>query len=153
MRAVYQKAESKGVNLKAAKAAMKIIKSEGDEEKIQDIIADMTATIQYLGLFGFTLTSQQLELFKFDQPTLQPIDEKAFGDGLLAGRMGEVDNPHDLNSDSGRKWAEGHERGIEERKLILSMEVEERDDELIPGERDESTVDIEEELEGEASEL
>ncbi len=123
MRSIYSRAEERGVNLTAAKSALKIMESES-EEKVQDLVQNMVDTIRYLALVGYNLTKAQLELFSFSPQAPQPLDEKAYEDGLRAGRrgIGIGDNPHDLNTESGKNWARGNEIGAEERRLVLRME-------------------------------
>ena len=145
MRAVYENAEKKGVNLAAAKSAIQIIKSSSDA-KIQEYIENTTATIHYLGLCGFNLTKAQRELFDFNSEDLQPIEDKAFSEGLYAGRTGlpATDCKHDQSTTAGQKWIEGHNQGASERQRVFDMDTSESSDEpateVIPGEQ----TDIEE---------
>lgn len=120
-RAALSKAEGKGINLPAAKRALKILKSG----KAEEFTAEMQELLRYLKILGVGIKKAQLDLFE-TATTLAPIDEKAFDDGLRAGRLGEAaDNPHDLTTDAGQQWIKGHYQGSEERQLVLAMQAEE----------------------------
>ncbi|MBZ9939162.1 hypothetical protein LB518_22890 [Mesorhizobium sp. BR1-1-16] len=144
MRSTYAKAEAKGVNLAAAKRALKIQKSG----KAEEFVDEMTKLLQYLNILGIGVQKSQLDLFEV-APTLAPIDEKAELDGLRAGRFGEPadHNPHDLSTDAGQRWLEGHYRGTEERKLVFALQAaEESETEVIEGdEADDGQTDVEDE--------
>lgn len=120
-RAALSKAEGKGINLPAAKRALKILKSG----KAEEFTAEMQELLRYLNILGFGIKKSQLDLFE-TATTLAPIDEKAFEDGLRAGRLGEAaDNPHDLSTPAGQQWLSGHHKGSDERRLVLAMQAEE----------------------------
>jgi hypothetical protein len=120
-RAALSKAEGKGINLPAAKRALKILKSG----KAEEFTAEIQELLRYLNILGVGIKKSQLDLFE-TATTLAPIDEKAFEDGLRAGRLGEAaDNPHDLSTAAGQQWLKGHHKGSEERRLILAMQAEE----------------------------
>ncbi|MFI5409116.1 hypothetical protein [Kaistia sp. UC242_56] len=120
-RAALSKAEGKGINLPAAKRALKILKSG----KAEEFTAEMQELLRYLNILGVGIQKSQLDLFQ-TATTLAPIDEKAFEDGLRAGRLGEAaDNPHDQSTAAGQQWIKGHYQGAEERRLVLDMQAEE----------------------------
>lgn len=120
-RAALSKAEGKGINLPAAKRALKILKSG----KAEEFTAEMQELLRYLNILGVGIKKSQLDLFE-TATTLAPIDEKAFDDGLRAGRLGEAaDNPHDLSTAAGQQWIKGHYQGSEERQQVLAMQAEE----------------------------
>ncbi|WP_139251585.1 hypothetical protein [Kaistia soli] len=136
MRATYAKAEGKGINLAAAKRALKIQKSG----KAEEFAAELAKLLQYLNILGIGVQKSQLDLFEV-APNLAPIDEKAELDGLRAGRFGEPAdrNPHDLTTAAGQRWLEGHYRGVEERKLVFALQAaEESETEVIDGDEAES---------------
>ncbi|PHQ71756.1 MAG: hypothetical protein COB93_02455 [Sneathiella sp.] len=124
--------EASGLNMKAAKDALKIVK----KGKVEATVSYLESLTRYLRILGCPLEKQQLDMFEHGT-ALQPIDEKAYDEGLLAGRMGddEFDSPHELNSDSGREWARGYDVGQTERGRILAMEAE-PSAELIKGDGD-----------------
>ncbi len=142
-RAAHSRAEGKGINLAAAKRALKILKSGKGEE----FTAEMQELLRYLNILGVGIQKSQLDLFE-TAITLAPIDEKAFEDGLRAGRLGEApDNPHDLSTPAGQQWIRGHHQGSEERRLVLAMQAEEESEtEVIEAEDvDGNQIDIEDE--------
>ena len=142
MRSTYSKAEAKGINLAAAKRALKIQKSG----KAEEFVAEITKLLQYLNILGIGVQKSQLDLFEV-APILAPIDEKANLDGLRAGRFGEPAdrNPHDLNTEAGQSWLEGHYRGAEERKLVFALQAaEESATEIVEGDDgDDAQSDVE----------
>ncbi|MCX5569624.1 hypothetical protein [Kaistia nematophila] len=120
-RAALSKAEGKGINLPAAKRALKIVKTG----KAEDFVVEMQELLRYLNILGVGIKKAQLDLFE-TATTLAPIDEKAFDDGLRAGRLGEAaDNPHDLTTAAGQQWIKGHYQGSEERQRVIAMQAEE----------------------------
>lgn len=134
MRSTYAKAEAKGLNLAAAKRALKIQKSG----KAEEFAAELAELLRYLNILGIGVQKSQLDLFEV-APVLAPIDEKAHLDGLRAGRFGEPadKNPHELNTAAGQRWLEGHYRGVEERKLVFAMQAEEEaETKVVAGEED-----------------
>lgn len=142
MRAAYAKAEAKGVNLAAAKRALKIQKSG----KAEEFVAEMTELLRYLKIMGIGIQKSQLDLFDV-ATTLAPIDEKAREEGLLAGRWGKPadENPHDLSTPAGQSWLAAHYEGLEERRLVIAMQAaEESETEVIAGDdADGDQADIE----------
>lgn len=74
---------------------------------------------------AFETANFDLQIQLFDQSGLSP-SEKALQDGHRAGVAGESydKNPHDLNSDIGRKWEEGRMRGQAE--LVGKMPEKEK---------------------------
>lgn len=142
-RAALSKAEGKGINLPAAKRALKILKSG----KAEEFTAEMQELLRYLNILGVGIKKSQLDLFE-TATTLAPIDEKAFEDGLRAGRLGEApDNPHDLSTPAGQQWLTGHHKGAEERRLVLDMQaVEDSETEVLDADDvDGDQADIEDE--------
>jgi len=140
-RAALSKAEGKGINLAAAKRALKILKSG----KAEEFTAEMQELLRYLNILGVGIKKSQLDLFE-TATALAPIDEKAFEDGLRTGRLGEApDNPHDLSTPAGQQWIRGHHQGAEERRLVLDMQAEEESEtEVVDAEDvDEDQADLE----------
>lgn len=123
MRQIYSLAETNGVNLKAAKDVLRIIESKS-EKKIQEFVSETLAKIRYLSLLGHQLTPDQKDLFDFSSAEQPLFDEKAYEEGLRAGRLGEDpnSNPHDLNTEAGQRWLEGFHAGTADRKAVLQME-------------------------------
>lgn len=130
LRGIRSTLEAEGLNKKAATDALKIAK--GGKENIRKMVEYIESLTRYLRVLGCPLEKAQLDLFEHGT-ALQPIDEQAYEEGLLAGRSGEdrFENPHDVNSDSGRKWDEGYDVGAEERKILDQIQPGE---ELIKGE-------------------
>ncbi|EFO30128.1 hypothetical protein TRICHSKD4_3703 [Roseibium sp. TrichSKD4] len=139
--AILKKAGKLDINEGAFKQAAKLLSSDSDD-KVQDFVDETTLTLGYLKAAGFDVRQKQASLLDLisTEPDRTPIDEKAFADGLKAGRLGEVDaaNPHDLATSAGQKWIEGFARGRAERDLVLSMEAETS---VIKGEHPESSND------------
>lgn len=137
LRAAFSKAEGDGINLNAAKAALKVLKK--GEEAAKALVEDMTKTIRYLHLCGVELTKEQLELFSFTDTSSAPIDERAYEAGLAAGRMGhnQDDNKHGIDTSAGQKWLEGWHKGAEERRQVYAMQPKDQDgSELVKTEND-----------------
>lgn len=121
LRGLKSTLEAGGLNMKAAKDALKIAK--GGKGKVQEAVAYIEHLTRYLRILGAPLEKSQLDLFEAGV-ALQPIEEQAYSDGLLAGRTGEdrFENPHDVNSASGRRWDQGFDVGAGERKILLDIE-------------------------------
>ncbi len=135
MRAQFAKAEALGMNLKASKKAISLLKIGDDTTK--DWVEEVTETVRYLRLCGVELTKEQLELFNFTDTTMAPVDERAYENGLYCGRYGQNqnENPYDLSSEAGQKWMEGWNKGAEERRAVLAMEpTESQNSELVKSE-------------------
>lgn len=118
MRSVYAKAELQGLHLPAAKRALKVIKSD----KVDEMIEEITKTLEYLRYMGRDISAPQLDMFIASPPSA-PEDEKAENQGRVAGMMGhsEDQNPHDPASQKGRAWIAGFRDGEAQRKLVMSM--------------------------------
>lgn len=118
LRSVFAKAELQGLHLPAAKRALKVIKSD----KVDEMIEEITKTLEYLRLMGREVTAPQLDMFIASPPSA-PEDEKAENQGRVAGMMGqsEGDNPFDPASPKGRAWITGFRDGEAQRKLVMSM--------------------------------
>lgn len=110
-------AKETGLNTGAIQAAMKIVES-GDVEKW---IAQTRAISTCLRVMRYGVTSEQMEL-DF-QDSREPIDDRAAGDGLWAGRSEaeESDNPHQINTPAGQAWLGAFRTGRAEVDLVLSM--------------------------------
>lgn len=141
---VTKHVEGKGINLKAAKRALKIKKAG----KTDDAIAELKALFTYLRIFNVPVTKDQIEMFDHE-PKRQPAVEKGYELGLYAGRMGdgEGENPYDPTSPQGQAFLKGLAEGAEERRLVLQMEADEEherftdDDDSFPGENDDAGDD------------
>lgn len=142
MRSTYSRAEAKGINLPAAKRALKIQKSG----KAEEFVAEMTELLRYLKILGIGVQKSQLDLFE-TAPSLAPLDEKAYEDGLRAGRAGDAaDNPHAASTEAGQRWEAGYAQGAIERRLVLEMEAAEDENgaKVIPADEvDPDQTDIE----------
>jgi hypothetical protein len=138
LKAILNKLDASGLHTKAAVDALKIV----DKGKKEETVEYIQKLLAYLRIMGEPLQKAQLDLFE-SGPEPQPLDEKAYADGLRAGRLDDpYDNPHDPNSESGRQWQAGFDKGQEERRLILAMETEEQDPEDL-SEDDDDQSDIE----------
>lgn len=141
---VTKHVEGKGINLKAAKRALKIKKSG----KSEDAIAELAALFKYLMIFNIPVTKDQMDMFDHE-PKRQPAVDKAYEQGLYAGRMGEGEsqNAYDPTSPQGQAFLKGLAEGAEERRLVLQMEADEDnerftdEDDDLPGEEDEDEVE------------
>lgn len=124
-RGVYAQAERMGVNIPAAKKAMKL-KAKG---KLDDYLAEVRDVLRYMRLFGVRPAPEQIDFMEQD-PTLIPIEEKAWEEGRVAALMndGSVPNPHDENSKVGKKWADGWRQGRTERDLVMAMKPDDEDE-------------------------
>lgn len=124
-RGVYAQAEKVGVNIPAAKKAMKL-KAKG---KLDEFLKDVRDTLGYLRLLGMRPMPEQVDFFEQD-PSLIPIEEKAYEEGRYAAMMneGSVPNPHDENSKVGKKWADGWRQGRAERDLVMAMKMDDEDE-------------------------
>lgn len=120
LRSVQKHAEGKGVNLKAAAIALKIVKSGEADEWLQET----SAVTRYLKILRHGVQDSQLDM-SFESP-LAPIEEKAGLDGRAMGLDTSPDaieekNPHALNTRAGQAWLKGFRQGRTERDIILSM--------------------------------
>lgn len=126
LRSIMGHAEGKGINLKAAKRALSIVK-KGDSETW---LEETQAITRYLRILRHGIQSHQLEMFETSESDLAPIDEKAGLDGRAAGLDGkdESDNPHDLGTAAGQAWLAAYRQGYAERELVLSMAMDDEEE-------------------------
>jgi len=131
-RGVYAQAERMGVNVPAAKKAMKL-KAKG---KLDKWLKEVRDTLGYLRLLGIRPEPSQVDFFEQD-PSLIPLEEKAYDDGRREGWLQKgLPNPHDENSKVGRKWADGWRQGRKERELVMAMKPDDEDEADEEGEVD-----------------
>lgn len=125
-RAVYAQAERMGVNLPAAKKALALKKKDG---KLDEYLKEVKDTLRYMRLFGVRPQPSQVDFLDQD-PSLIPIEEKAYSEGRHAALMndGSVPNPHDENSKVGKRWAAGWAQGRQERELVMAMAMDDEDE-------------------------
>lgn len=137
-RSVCKHIEAKGINLKAAKAALTIKKSG----KVEETIEYLKDLFEYLLILGMPIEKKQLDLFRVDQHD-RDIIAKARERGRYSGLMGHGtdQNPHAPDSEAGQAWLEAFHDGTEERNRVLAMES---NAELIEGEREEDAPIFEE---------
>ena len=121
LRSTFAKAEQQGVNLAAAKRAIKIVRSG----KVEEFLEETSAITRYLRIMRHGIIDGQLNLDL--ESTLAPIEEKAGLDGRAAGLSGEPEsnNPHHGNTKAGLAWLTAHRQGLSERSIILSMQATE----------------------------
>lgn len=119
LRSTLGHCEAKGINLKAAKRALKIVKDGGADEWLEEA----QAITKYLRILRHGISKTQLELFETAESHLEPIDEKASLDGRADGLDGktEADNPHLVETTAGQAWLRAFRDASAERELILSM--------------------------------
>lgn len=124
-RNVYAQAERMGVNVPAAKQALKLRAKDGS---LEGYLKDVRDTLHYMRIFGVRPKPEQVDFFDQD-PSLIPLEEKAWEDGRVAALLeeGSAVNPHDENSKVGRKWAAGWSQGRKERELVMAMEPDSDD--------------------------
>lgn len=124
-RSVYSQAERMGVNIAAAKRALALKKKDG---KLDGFLKEVRDTLRYMRLFGVRPQPSQVD-FLDEDPTLIPIEEKAFDEGRHLALMeeGSAVNPHDENSKVGKRWAAGWAQGRQERELVMAMAMEDED--------------------------
>lgn len=117
LRSVFAKAEQQGVNLDAAKRAIKIVRSG----KVDEWLKETSDITRYLRIMRHGINDGQLNLDL--ESTLAPIEEKAGLDGRAAGLAGEAEsnNPHHGNTKAGMAWLTAYRQGLSERNLVLSM--------------------------------
>lgn len=136
LRSVTKHAEGKGVHLKAAARALKIVKA-GDADSW---LEETSAITRYLKILRHGVTENQLSLEL--ESTLAPIEEKAGLDGRACGldtadTATEGSIPHDLSTRAGQSWLAAFRQGRTERDIILSMRDDvDTDDEDLDGEED-----------------
>lgn len=116
-RSELSRLESKGINLRAAKEAIKI----AEKGEVAETLEYLSALTRYLKLLGVPIKADQKDLFEF-APALQPLDEKVYEQGMGAGIMGETQggNPHDLSTDAGQKWLAGWHEGSSMRAKLAN---------------------------------
>jgi hypothetical protein len=126
---VIKHAEAKGINLLAAKEALKIKKSG----KTEEVVAKLTALLEYLFILGVPIEQRQLDLFRVEDPRA-PIIERAKTHGRHVGIMGggTDENPHGLETKAGQAWMEAFNGGTKERAAVMAMEPADGSD-LIKG--------------------
>lgn len=125
---VVKNVEAKGINLKAASAALKIKKS-GKSEEVLEYVLKLAA---YLKILGCGFTDDQIDMFAHVE-SRSPDEDRAYEFGLYSGRMGEGDsvNRYALGSTQSNFFLDGLRVGTEERRAVLDMEMREDVDELI----------------------
>lgn len=146
--------ESKGINLKAANAAIKIKKSG----KSEDVVAYLVALSSYLKILGYPITDKQMDMFA-SQSDMMPSTDAAFERGLYSGRMGEGDssNPYAVGSEQSNRFLDGVRQGADDRRSVLELEMSDDADELISGggsdeDDDDSASDLTEAISGDNDE-
>ena len=102
-RSELSRLESKGINLRAAKEAIKI----AEKGEVAETLEYLSALTRYLKLLGVPIKADQKDLFEF-APALQPLDETQGG------------NPHDLSTDAGQKWLAGWHEGSSMRAKLAN---------------------------------
>jgi hypothetical protein len=135
LRGAFAQAASHGLNLKAAKNALKIIKSG----KVDEYLEEITATILYLKVRGHGVTDSQLSLDLGS--SLAPIEEKAALEGRAAGwdeDKGESDNPHAINTKAGQAWLKSFRDGRAQLRTLEQIKP------LDPANDDDAAADDEE---------
>lgn len=125
LRSVFAKAEQQGLHLPAAKRAIKVIRSGKKDEMIEEF----SKTVYYLRLLGKPVEKSQIDMFDVLMGPA-PEDEKAREEGLAAGRGGEAEtsSPYEAGSTKGQSWLSAYREGLEERNLVLSMKIDDEDD-------------------------
>ncbi|MEF2073515.1 hypothetical protein [Consotaella aegiceratis] len=138
-RNAIKNADAKGINTKAAKKAIQVANGGKAEEFIQE----QKDTLDYLAILGHGLDPEQRDLFRVAPGARTPLDERAYEDGLRAGRlgMGTEENPHAAGTEAYEKWMQGFHQGTADRNAILAMEA----DELIEGPGHDEDLDDESE--------
>lgn len=118
---VEKTVEGKGINLKAAKRAIKIMKSG----KTDEIVEELKALFVYLRILGYPVSDKQMEMFDF-QNSRTPIEDRAYEEGLFAGRLGFGQDAcgYDVTSKAGQKWLDGFGQGNSDRTQVMQMEAE-----------------------------
>lgn len=118
-RNVVKDVEAKGLSPKIAKEALRIAESGDAKAKLEEL----QTLVHYLRLLGVDLPGDQLEMFAESANTGGPLVDKAYEDGLRAGRMGESFDTcqHDPSTDAYRAFRDGHQIGARERDAIMSM--------------------------------
>jgi len=123
LRNAFAQAEKRGINLPAAKRALKILKSDNRDEAVEEI----KQTFYYLRVLGQAVPKSQLDLFEVAGGPA-PLDEKAAEDGRRAGLLGDAEScPHDLNTDAGKAWLNAFRQGRAERDIVMAMADEDEE--------------------------
>lgn len=120
LRGICAAAQLQGLDLPDAKEAIKIAKGGAEAvEKFLDSVVNITAYLNYLGV---PVQRAQLDLFEA-APQSAPEDEIAKAAGLVAGRLGDLENtnPHAANTPKGMAWLTGHRDGAAERAAVMAM--------------------------------
>lgn len=107
-RSALSRLEANGLNRKAAKDSIKIAES-GETADTLEYLNHLT---RYLRLLRVPIQRDQIDMFE-TAPEAQPIEERAFEDGLATGVLGDGQdkNPHALESKAGKAWVEGWHEG------------------------------------------
>lgn len=136
---IVKNVQAKGINLKAAKWAIKMQKSG----KIEAALEEMQARFAYAFILGSPISKAQLDLFRVEAPRTPSVD-KAAAHGRYCGLMGlgPDQSPHSEDTDAGQAWLKAYHGGLEERSLVMQMESS---DEIIAGGEDEDLIDDEDE--------
>lgn len=140
-RNVLKTAEAKGVDLKAAKLALQVRKSDDPEA----FVASLRNTLDYCVILGIGLTREQLELFPTASDPRTPLEDRAYEDGLRAGRLAlsTDENPHHPSVEAHAKWMNGFHQGTADRNALLALEAEHQA-ELIEGPGHDAGGDLDE---------
>lgn len=139
-KAIKQHVEAKGVNVKAHALASKIVASG----KVAEYVELFGDTLKYLKIRGRQVQTSQLDLLTTEDDRT-PLDDRAREEGRYAGIMGYPagNNPYAIDSEAGQVWLDAWHGGEDERKLILSMEPTEGQQEHIPGhDADDAGADV-----------
>ena len=100
---VYDSLKDLGFTKQDVKFALEL-----EEKDARQVIDTMARRIRIAKLLGHGL-SRQFEMFDEDRT---PIDERAYEEGLAAGKKREsATNPYDLSTEAGQKWQEGMNDG------------------------------------------
>lgn len=139
-RNVLKHVEAKGIDLAAAKEALKIVKSG----KTDEYIAKTGRVVEYLHIFGQSIEEAQMS-FDYLINGAMPSEEKARMLGRAAGLRGDgdKDNPYSPNTPLGLGWTAGLNDGRRERALAEAADDEST--ELIKGDADDDVFDEDEE--------
>lgn len=118
---VTKSVEGKGLDLKAAKQAIKIKKSG----KVEETVAYLQNLFLYLRILGVPISDKQLDMFDVSASGA-PMDERAYEEGLFAGRLGWGMDACGYGQDTaaGQKWLEGFHIGGQDRKQVMAMQAE-----------------------------
>ncbi|HWV44095.1 hypothetical protein [Pseudorhodoplanes sp.] len=121
LRSAYAKADMQGLNIKAAKRALKI--ADGGQDEVEDFLDEVQEIVRQCGLLGIVVERAQLDLFNII-PQSAPESERAEIEGrqCALGGGSESDNRYDANSPKGMKWLDGFRQGASERATVMAMQ-------------------------------